>query len=111
MSVDPVLFHAIQVEARSEFNLCPMCWTPLYLDQTNPVDLSWEMVQIVFKGKPAFSIEADGYKHERPVLVFGVSRLHSGAKSTATVRTVTTFTSLCLQAILDLKIHGIGTLV
>ena len=67
--------------ARSEFNLCPMCWMPLYLDQKKPADLSWELVQVLFKGKPAFSIEADGYKHERPKLVFGISRLHPGATS------------------------------
>jgi hypothetical protein len=54
---------------------------PLYLDQTKPADLSWETVQIMFKGKPAFSIEADGYKHERPKLVFGISRLHPDASS------------------------------
>lgn len=67
--------------SKYEFNLCPMCWMPLNVDGAKSEDALWQLVQLVFKGKPAFSIEADGYKHERPVLVFGVSPLHPDAKS------------------------------
>ena len=72
-----------RMAARAEFNLCPMCWMPLYSNSGSMKndDFSWGLVQFVFKGKPAFSIQADGYKHERSVLVFGVSDLHSDAKS------------------------------
>jgi hypothetical protein len=62
--------------ARREFNLCPMCWMPLYTDRRQNEDALWGLVQMVFKGKPAFSVEKEGYKHERAVLVFGVSELH-----------------------------------
>ena len=76
---------AKQMAAKGEFNLCPMCWMPLYSDSSSSAnkkeDFNWGLVQFVFKGKPAFSIQADGYKHERAVLAFGVSDLHTGAKS------------------------------
>ena len=67
--------------SKHEFNLCPMCWMPLKVNGDKAEDALWQLVQLVFKGKPAFSIEADGYKHERAVLVFGVSPLHPDAKS------------------------------
>jgi Zn-finger protein len=68
--------------ARGEFNLCPMCWMPLYANSARGTeDFSWGLVQYVFKGKPAFSVQADGYKRERAVLAFGVSDLHENGKS------------------------------
>jgi hypothetical protein len=72
----------IETSGKKGFNLCPMCWMPLYVgERSNKEDESWGLVQFVFKGKPAFSIEADGSKRERPVTVFGVSELHPGASS------------------------------
>jgi hypothetical protein len=77
-----------QMASRAEFDLRPMCWMPLYSDSSstnrinnNNEDFNWGLVQFVFKGKPAFSIQADGYKHERAVLAFGVSDLHAAAKN------------------------------
>ena len=61
--------------AKREFNLCPMCWMPLYASKIGAVDKAWAQVQTVFKGKPAYSIEKEGSKAEHPVLVFGVSEL------------------------------------
>jgi hypothetical protein len=63
--------------ARWEFNLCQMCWMPLYTNPALQEDRLWGLIQLVFKEKPAFSVEADGSKKERPVLVFGVSELHA----------------------------------
>jgi hypothetical protein len=58
-----------------------MCWMPLYASKIGAVDKAWAQVQTVFKGKPAYSIEKEGSKAERPVLVFGVSELmHPDAK-------------------------------
>ena len=64
-----------ELSARQEFNLCPLCWMPLYIFKKNQEDANWCSVQYAFKGKPAFSIKASGSKRERPILVFGFSEL------------------------------------
>lgn len=66
---------ALELCSKQEFNTCPLCWMPLFIDHTQKEDLIWGMVQMVFKSKPAFSIRASKYKHERPYMVFGVSPL------------------------------------
>jgi hypothetical protein len=67
----------MELRAKREFNLCPLCWMPLYIDKRRTEDKNWSLVQYVFKGKPAFSIKNSGYKHERPFYVFGFSELNT----------------------------------
>jgi hypothetical protein len=69
-----------ELSARQEFNLCPLCWMPLYIFKKNLEDANWCSVQYAFKGKPAFSIKASGSKRERPILVFGLSELEKQRK-------------------------------
>ena len=74
-AVGGTIDNSKELYARKEFNLCPLCWMPLFIDRKNAEDEHWCSVQYVFKGKPAFSIKASGLKHERPVYVFGFSEL------------------------------------
>jgi hypothetical protein len=67
----------VDVNACREFNICPICWMPLYIDRSKPEDELWGYVQYIVKGKPAFSIKASGNLQGRHVLAFGKSELNS----------------------------------
>lgn len=66
----------IVLNAYNEFNLCPLCWMPLFIDHGKHEDQLWAVVQYVFKGKPAFSIKPSGSHQGRHVMVFGFSELN-----------------------------------
>jgi len=76
-------------------NQCPICWMPLMVQGMGDNDTKWKDVQIVFKGKPAFSV-ADGSKYfGRPVVVFGIhTGLSGGIKSNAELCHFVHFASL-----------------
>ena len=67
---------ALQTRVRIANNLCPICWMPLGMGhERGGTRDRWSMAQIVFKGKPAFSVaNPDGNSQtSRPVLGFGIS--------------------------------------
>ena len=67
----------IESHASDEFNLCPMCWMPLFINRSKKEDEIWGYVQYVVKGKPAFSVKPSGAKMARHVIGFGNSELNS----------------------------------
>ncbi len=96
--------------AKREFNLCPMCGMPLYTTPSLQEDLLWGLIQLVFKGKPAFNFEADGYKKELSglLLCLGCLNFVIQAVILAVVRIVITSISQLSKILIDLITSGAG---
>ena len=68
---------AMLTRIRIANNLCPICWMPLGMEYENGGDIQdrWSVAQIIFKGKPAYSVmnPDNSSQTSRPVLGFGIS--------------------------------------
>ena len=66
---------AVLRRVRVANNVCPICWMPMRIeDEPSDVLSRWTVAQIIFKGKPAFSVmnPDNSSQTSRPVLSFGI---------------------------------------
>jgi hypothetical protein len=90
-------------------NQCPICWMPLQVEGTGDNDSKWKDVQIIFKGKPAFSVANGSVYFGRPVVVFGIhASLAGGTKSNAELCHFVHFASLGDNRATNLWKLGLG---
>ena len=90
-------------------NQCPICWMPLTVQGTEENDRKWREVQIVFKGKPAFSVFNGSTTFARPVIVFGINTgLSGGIKSNAELCHFVHFSSLGDNKVTNVWKLGLG---
>lgn len=82
---------------------------PLTVQGTGDNDCKWREVQIVFKGKPAFSVFNGSTTFARPVIVFGINTgLSGGIKSNAELCHFVHFSSLGDNKVTNVWKLGLG---